>query len=209
MTGYFVASEEVKWRLMDKGVEASRIHITGIPVMPAFRMRPRREECAAEFGLAGAEIDPGLDGMGLDEPVDGGVSDSFGETPAAVPTPGADEVPFDVDTPIADAEAAADPDDPFAMPVDAGQMFTAPGAEAEVDTEFDATPPPPAVNPTRPAPAPNPPRQAPAVRPVTPVPAARPPVVTADPNAVKASQSAMAVAKARAAARQAPAPKAG
>ena len=54
MAGYFAASEEVAWRMRDRGVPAERVHVTGIPVMPVFRELPSREVCAREIG-----IDPG------------------------------------------------------------------------------------------------------------------------------------------------------
>lgn len=51
MAGYFAASEEVAWRMRDRGVPAERIHVTGIPVMPVFRELPSREVCAGEIGI--------------------------------------------------------------------------------------------------------------------------------------------------------------
>jgi processive 1,2-diacylglycerol beta-glucosyltransferase len=54
MAGYFVASEEVAFRLRAQGIAPQLIHITGIPVMPAFGQALDRAECAREFGL-----DPG------------------------------------------------------------------------------------------------------------------------------------------------------
>jgi processive 1,2-diacylglycerol beta-glucosyltransferase len=55
MVGYFAASEEVAWRMRDRGVPAERIHVTGIPVMPVFRELPSREVCAGEIGIDPAE----------------------------------------------------------------------------------------------------------------------------------------------------------
>jgi processive 1,2-diacylglycerol beta-glucosyltransferase len=37
MQGYFAASEEVAWRMADRGLEPARVHVTGIPIMPVFR----------------------------------------------------------------------------------------------------------------------------------------------------------------------------
>lgn len=51
LTGYFAASEEVKWRMADKGVAAETIEVTGIPIMPQFSAKLDRAECAAELGL--------------------------------------------------------------------------------------------------------------------------------------------------------------
>jgi len=54
MAGYFAANEEVGWRIAGRGLESVNVHVTGIPIMPAFGRRPSRAACAAEFGL-----DPG------------------------------------------------------------------------------------------------------------------------------------------------------
>lgn len=54
MQGYCVATEEVAARLAARGIERSRIHVTGIAIMPQFRRAPSRAEAAAELG-----IDPG------------------------------------------------------------------------------------------------------------------------------------------------------
>jgi processive 1,2-diacylglycerol beta-glucosyltransferase len=54
MQGYCVATEEVAARLAARGIERSRIHVTGIAIMPQFSHAPSREEAAAELG-----IDPG------------------------------------------------------------------------------------------------------------------------------------------------------
>ncbi len=51
VAGYFVASDEVAFRLRALGVPAAAIHVTGIPVMPAFSRLPERAECARELGL--------------------------------------------------------------------------------------------------------------------------------------------------------------
>jgi processive 1,2-diacylglycerol beta-glucosyltransferase len=49
---YFVASEEVAFRLADRGVPRERISITGIPVMPQFSAPLERALCARELGIA-------------------------------------------------------------------------------------------------------------------------------------------------------------
>jgi len=55
MAGYFAATDEVAFRMRARGLRADRLHVTGIPVMPAFS-RPDaaeldRERCARELGL--------------------------------------------------------------------------------------------------------------------------------------------------------------
>lgn len=51
MAGYFSASEEVAFCMRAQGISTQAIHITGIPVMPAFSDVLDRNECAREFGL--------------------------------------------------------------------------------------------------------------------------------------------------------------
>jgi processive 1,2-diacylglycerol beta-glucosyltransferase len=51
LDGYFVANDEVAWRLADRGLARGRIHVTGIPVMPRFAQPLERATCAAELGL--------------------------------------------------------------------------------------------------------------------------------------------------------------
>lgn len=51
MQGYCVANDEVAERLESKGIEADRIAITGIPIMPSFKSAPSRAIAAAELGL--------------------------------------------------------------------------------------------------------------------------------------------------------------
>ncbi|CAN5301632.1 glycosyltransferase [soil metagenome] len=51
MAGYFAANDEVAFRMRAQGVEPSKIHITGIPIMPAFSKPLDRKSCAAQFGL--------------------------------------------------------------------------------------------------------------------------------------------------------------
>jgi processive 1,2-diacylglycerol beta-glucosyltransferase len=49
---YCVASEEVAFRLADRGVPRDRITVTGIPVMPQFAASLDRATCARELGIA-------------------------------------------------------------------------------------------------------------------------------------------------------------
>ena len=51
MTGYCTASEEVAYRLRDRGVHGESIHVTGIPIMPVFAGQYSRAECARELGV--------------------------------------------------------------------------------------------------------------------------------------------------------------
>jgi processive 1,2-diacylglycerol beta-glucosyltransferase len=55
MTGYLAATDEVAFRLRARGVSPERIHVTGIPVMPAFSDPDApalsHDACAAALGL--------------------------------------------------------------------------------------------------------------------------------------------------------------
>ena len=51
MTGYFAANEEVAFRMQATGVDAKKIRVTGIPIMPAFSQSFNRENCAQSIGL--------------------------------------------------------------------------------------------------------------------------------------------------------------
>ena len=51
ISGYFVANEELAFRLHAYGVPVERIAVTGIPVMPAFVTHPDRAASARQFGL--------------------------------------------------------------------------------------------------------------------------------------------------------------
>lgn len=51
MAGYFAASDEVAFRMRAQGIAPQTIHVTGIPIMPAFAQKLDRVECAHEFGL--------------------------------------------------------------------------------------------------------------------------------------------------------------
>jgi len=51
MAGWFAASDEVAFRMHARGLDAARIRVTGIPIMPAFAQAHERDACAREFGL--------------------------------------------------------------------------------------------------------------------------------------------------------------
>jgi processive 1,2-diacylglycerol beta-glucosyltransferase len=51
MAGYFAANEEVAFRMRDQGIPAKAIHVTGIPIMPAFSRQLDRSACAREIGI--------------------------------------------------------------------------------------------------------------------------------------------------------------
>jgi processive 1,2-diacylglycerol beta-glucosyltransferase len=51
MAGYFAANDEVAFRMRAQGIDSSHIHITGIPIMPAFGQTLSRADCAQDFGL--------------------------------------------------------------------------------------------------------------------------------------------------------------
>jgi processive 1,2-diacylglycerol beta-glucosyltransferase len=53
---YCVASDEVAFRLADRGVPRERISVTGIPVMPQFSAVLERSACAAELGIDPAKF---------------------------------------------------------------------------------------------------------------------------------------------------------
>src|SRR4029078_8858578 len=50
---YCVASDEIAFRLADRGVPREKISVTGIPVMPQFSAPPERDTCPAELGVNG------------------------------------------------------------------------------------------------------------------------------------------------------------
>ena len=54
MRGYFAANAEVAYRMKAHGIDKGAIHITGIPVMPAFSGSLERGDCARESGLDAA-----------------------------------------------------------------------------------------------------------------------------------------------------------
>jgi len=51
MSGYFAAHDELAWRMSERGIPADQVHVTGIPIMPAFSGRLSRSECSRELGL--------------------------------------------------------------------------------------------------------------------------------------------------------------
>ena len=51
ISGYFVANEELAFRLHRQGVPRKAIVVSGIPVMPVFTTRPDRAEASARLGL--------------------------------------------------------------------------------------------------------------------------------------------------------------
>ncbi|MET0858694.1 MAG: glycosyltransferase [Telluria sp.] len=52
IAGYFAPNEEVAFRMREQGIAADRIHVTGIPIMPAFSLQLDRKACARELGIA-------------------------------------------------------------------------------------------------------------------------------------------------------------
>ena len=70
VTGYFIANEELAWRLQALGVPPGRAIVSGIPVMPGFVHRPDRSSAAARFALDPAKTTVlmmgGGSGMGMD-----------------------------------------------------------------------------------------------------------------------------------------------
>lgn len=51
MAGYFAPNEEVAFQLIEQGIPASAIHVTGIPIMPVFSAPLSRTVCARELRL--------------------------------------------------------------------------------------------------------------------------------------------------------------
>lgn len=54
ISGYFAANDDVALRVHAYGVAPQRIHVTGIPVMPAFADSQDRAACAQALGLDGS-----------------------------------------------------------------------------------------------------------------------------------------------------------
>ncbi len=52
MTGYCVANEEVAARIVARGIAASRVKVTGIPIAPAFAAAPTRAAARHEIGVS-------------------------------------------------------------------------------------------------------------------------------------------------------------
>lgn len=57
MAGYFAATEEVAFRMRARGLPAGRVHVTGIPVMPAFS-QPGAPALARDACLSALGLDP-------------------------------------------------------------------------------------------------------------------------------------------------------
>ena len=51
IAGYLAPCEEVAYRMRGHGIAADTIHVTGIPIMPAFARPLDRADCARELGL--------------------------------------------------------------------------------------------------------------------------------------------------------------
>jgi len=51
LAGYLAPNDEVAFHLRRHGIAADTVHVTGIPIMPAFASRPDRAECARALGL--------------------------------------------------------------------------------------------------------------------------------------------------------------
>ena len=51
VSGYFAANHEVAFKLREHGIEATKIHVTGIPVSTAFLANPARQLCRDELKL--------------------------------------------------------------------------------------------------------------------------------------------------------------
>ncbi len=51
LSGYCVASEEIAWRLRERGIGDTPVHVTGIPIDPAFSRHLDRGECARALHL--------------------------------------------------------------------------------------------------------------------------------------------------------------
>ncbi len=70
VAGYFVANEELGWRLQALNVPGARAVISGIPVMPGFANRPDRSSSAARYALDPSQMTVlmmgGGGGMGID-----------------------------------------------------------------------------------------------------------------------------------------------
>jgi len=51
MCGFFAAHDELAWRMTERGIPGEQIHVSGIPIMPAFGDALSRAVCAHELGL--------------------------------------------------------------------------------------------------------------------------------------------------------------
>jgi processive 1,2-diacylglycerol beta-glucosyltransferase len=52
MRGYFAASDEIAFRMIERGIPKENIAVTGIPIMPVFAQSYDRAACAREIGIA-------------------------------------------------------------------------------------------------------------------------------------------------------------
>jgi len=64
MAGYFAPNDEVAYRMHAQGIAQEAIHVTGIPIMPAFVQKLDRTLCAAELGLDAGQMTVLLMGAG-------------------------------------------------------------------------------------------------------------------------------------------------
>jgi len=51
MSGFFAAHDELAWRMSERGIPGEHIHVSGIPIMPAFGDGVSRTDCSRELGL--------------------------------------------------------------------------------------------------------------------------------------------------------------
>lgn len=51
MSAYFAASEEVAFRMAERGIPSENIRVSGIPVAPQFSRKYSRKDCAKELGI--------------------------------------------------------------------------------------------------------------------------------------------------------------
>lgn len=51
MRGYFAASDEIAFRMVQHGIASANVCVTGIPIMPAFSQKLDRIDCARELGI--------------------------------------------------------------------------------------------------------------------------------------------------------------
>ena len=51
MRGYFAASDEIAFRMVQRALPRAHVRVTGIPLMPAFSQNLDRTECAGEIGI--------------------------------------------------------------------------------------------------------------------------------------------------------------
>jgi len=49
--GYFAASDEIAFRMVQRGIPRANVRVTGIPIMPAFSQSLDRAECGREIGI--------------------------------------------------------------------------------------------------------------------------------------------------------------